>query len=64
MFRSTTSHLDNAMDIQRFKLPELLGERKGGPSMKLRFTIRSVYQGTRHDDTVITEIYFDGTEVH
>jgi hypothetical protein len=32
--------------------------------MVLTFTILGVYAGERYDDTVITEIYFDGTDVH
>jgi hypothetical protein len=32
--------------------------------MDLSFTILEVYPGERFDDTVITEIWFDGTDVH
>ncbi|MBK8614916.1 MAG: hypothetical protein IPN85_15975 [Flavobacteriales bacterium] len=59
-----TLALTDTMDIQRFKLPALLGKREDGLPLELSFTIRSVYPGNRHDDTVITEIYFDGTDVH
>ncbi|MCC7501380.1 MAG: hypothetical protein IT229_02545 [Flavobacteriales bacterium] len=59
-----TLELADTMDIQRFNLPGLLGKRKDGRPMDLTFTIRSVYPGVRYDDTVITEIYFDGTDVH
>lgn len=34
------------------------------PPIKIRFTIRDVYKGTKYDDTAITEIYFDGIDVH
>jgi hypothetical protein len=30
----------------------------------LRFTIMSVYQGTKYSDTALTELYFDGIGVH
>lgn len=30
----------------------------------LKFEILEVYQGTKYDDTVISEIYFDGIDVH
>lgn len=34
------------------------------PDWKIRFEIMEVYPGDKYDDTVITEIYFDGTDVH
>jgi hypothetical protein len=30
----------------------------------LRFTIEGVYPGTKHEDTALTELYFDGVGVH
>lgn len=30
----------------------------------LKFEIAEVYKGTKYDDVVITEIYFDGIDVH
>ncbi len=59
-----TLSLADTMDIQRFRLPGLLGKREDGQPMELTFAILSVYQGNRPDDTVITEIYFDGVDVH
>lgn len=41
-----------------------LGRRPDGQPLILTFTIRAVYPGTIHDDTAITEIYFDGIDVH
>lgn len=34
------------------------------PRWKLKFEITSVYKGHKFDDTAITEIYFDGIDVH
>lgn len=56
--------LADSMADQRFKLPRLFGHRADGQPMRLSFTILDVYPGERHDDTVITEIWFDGTDVH
>ncbi len=56
--------LADTMADQSFSLPRLLGQRADGEAMVLTFTIIDVYAGERHDDTVITEIYFDGTDVH
>lgn len=34
------------------------------PDWKLKFEILEVYKGNKYDDTVISEIYFDGLDVH
>ncbi len=34
------------------------------PNWHLKFEILSVYKGDKYDDTAITEIYFDGIDVH
>ena len=34
------------------------------PNWHLRFEIMSVYPGTKYEDTVISELYFDGIDVH
>lgn len=34
------------------------------PRWKLKFEITDVYKGQKFDDTAITEIYFDGIDVH
>jgi len=34
------------------------------PIVKIRFEILSVYEGDKYKDTAITEIYFDGMDVH
>jgi hypothetical protein len=56
--------LTDSMADQRFKLARLFGHRADGEPMRLTFTILDVYPGERYDDTVITEIWFDGTDVH
>ncbi len=57
-------HLEDTMDDQTFKLPRLMGKRVDGAPMILTFTILEVYRGARRNDTVITEIWFDGIDVH
>ena len=37
---------------------------KNMPAWSLRFEILEVYEGEKYDDVVITEIYFDGIDVH
>ncbi|MDG1014836.1 MAG: hypothetical protein P8O09_06440 [Flavobacteriaceae bacterium] len=34
------------------------------PNWKIRFEILEVYKGDKYDDTVISEIFFDGIDVH
>ncbi|WP_339813975.1 hypothetical protein [uncultured Imperialibacter sp.] len=40
---------------------EMLKKRAGS---KIRFEIMDVYKGTKYDDVAITEIYFNGIDVH
>lgn len=42
----------------------LLGRRADGEPLILTFKILNVYPGTTYDDTAISEIYFDGIDVH
>lgn len=37
---------------------------KGKAPIVIRFTIRAVYPGTKYKDTAISEIYFNGIDVH
>lgn len=39
-------------------------ELKNKPWWTMRFEIVEVYEGDKYDDTAITEIYFDGIDVH
>lgn len=52
-----------SFDLQALGLKPL-GRRADGQSLVLAFTIADVYPGTTYDDTAITEIYFDGIDVH
>jgi hypothetical protein len=62
-------NLDDKRSSQHFKIPTPLGRERNDKSplalpWSLKFQIAEVYKGTKYDDTVITEIYFDGTDVH
>jgi hypothetical protein len=59
-----TLELADSMEDQSFKLPRLFGQRADGQPMRLTFTILEVYPGDRYAETVISEIWFDGTDVH
>ncbi len=48
---------------QEFKLGTF-GHNLDGSDLILRFEILEVYKGDKYDDTAITEIYFDGIDVH
>jgi len=56
-------NLQDSKAQQNFKF-EPLGRRADGKDLILRFTIAEVYPGSKFDDTCITEIYFDGIDVH
>ena len=49
--------------LQTFNVP-LLGHRADRQDLLLRFEIIGVYPGTKHHDTALTEIFFDGIDVH
>jgi hypothetical protein len=49
---------------QVFKLPRLMGRREDGKPMELTFTILAIYPGERSNDTLISELWFDGIDVH
>lgn len=48
---------------QIFKLGTF-GHNEDGSDLVLRFEILEVYLGEKYNDTAITEIYFDGIDVH
>ena len=58
--------------MQRFALPEPVGYKNRSdyealatrPAWTLRFEIAAVYSGTDYEDTAISEIWFDGIDVH
>ncbi|TAD92078.1 MAG: hypothetical protein EAY75_03350 [Bacteroidetes bacterium] len=43
---------------------EDLEQLRANPWWSIRFEILAVYKGNKYDDTAITEIYFDGIDVH
>ncbi len=48
---------------QRFKVPAI-GHRSDKKDLILKFKILDVYPGTKYEDVAVTEIYFDGLDVH
>ncbi|MDQ3278022.1 MAG: hypothetical protein M3Q06_06835 [Bacteroidota bacterium] len=55
--------LDDTRSDQVFEVGTL-GRNKNGKDLVLRFEIAAVYKGDKYNDTAITEIYFDGIDVH
>lgn len=65
----TTLHLDDIYAEQRFDVGQIgwsreEGTKPGNASIRIRFDILEVYPGTKYNDTAISEIYFDGIDVH
>ena len=56
--------LEDSRALQTFPMAEPLGHRKDGKDLILKFEIMDIYKGTKFDDVAITEIYFDGIDVH
>lgn len=56
--------LKDIMGEQRFKIGTLGDNTPGSPDWKLKFEIMEVYKGDKYDDTALSEIYFDGIDVH
>ena len=56
--------LEDSKTDQRFKFDGFEYNSDGKTDLILKFEILEVYKGTKYDDTVITEIYFDGVGVH
>ena len=52
------SRSDQVFDIGTF------GRNKNGSDLILKFEILEIYKGDKFNDTAITEIYFDGLDVH
>ncbi|QKX05034.1 hypothetical protein HN014_08930 [Aquimarina sp. TRL1] len=65
-------HLKDVYALQSFTLPTPLGHADRSDFEKLkekgdwsiRFEILSVYKGLKYEDTVISELFFDGLDVH
>jgi hypothetical protein len=56
-------NLEDTKAAQHFDMSPL-GRRPDGKELVLRFEITEVYAGERHDDVAITELYFNGIDVH
>ena len=59
-------HLQDTANLQRFDVGILGHEERSdaSPAWSIKFEILEVYPGEKYEDTVITEIYFDGIDVH
>lgn len=55
--------LKDSKAIQTFDVGTL-GRRADGKDLMLKFEISEVYKGDKYKDVVITEIFFDGIDVH
>ena len=56
--------LDDSRTLQYFEVGTLGFFDASKPDWTLRFEILDVYPGSKYDDTVIAELYFDGIDVH
>lgn len=56
--------LKDMMGEQVFEIGTLGDNRENAPAWSLKFEILEVYKGDKYDDTVISEIYFNGIDVH
>ncbi len=59
-----TLSLQDSRTLQTFDVDTLGYHDSTKPDWTLSFEILDVYPGTRYDDTVIAELYFDGIDVH
>ena len=64
-------HLADIYALQSVKVPYIgYSDREnrenlnGKAPIRIRFIIREVYPGTKYEDTAISEIFFDGIDVH
>jgi len=56
-------NLTDTRSDQRFELGTF-GRNEDGSDLRIRFEINEVYRGKKYNDTAISEIYFDGIDVH
>lgn len=72
-----TVNLKDTRDLQSFELPHKIPNRPDNtpypssdqeanskPEIHLKFVITEVYKGDKYDDTAISELIFDGVDVH
>ncbi|MCQ2223443.1 MAG: hypothetical protein MJZ35_06630 [Bacteroidaceae bacterium] len=61
-------YLKDVYAVQEFEVPTIgyddRDNLEGKPDIVIRFRICSVYPGTRYKDTAISDIFFDGMDVH
>ena len=58
-------NLQDTMGLQSFDVGVLGYEDKdSAPAWSIKFEVLEVYPGKKYEDTAITEIYFDGIDVH
>lgn len=56
--------LKDTRDLQCFEVGTLGYFDENAPKWQLKFEIIDVYKGNKYDDTVISELFFDGIDVH
>lgn len=56
--------LDDTRDLQVFNIGTFGPHDAAAPEWSLRFEIVDVYPGLKYDDAVLSELYFDGIDVH
>lgn len=56
--------LEDSRSLQSFDVGKLGPHDEKAPNWTLRFEILEVYEGDKYDDTVISELFFDGIDVH
>lgn len=56
--------LKDIIGEQSFNIGVLGSNKEGTPGWTLKFEIMEVYKGDKYDDTAISEIYFNGLDVH
>lgn len=56
--------LNDTKALQSFKLDKPLGRNNGDKDWVIKFEILDIYKGDNYDDVVISELFFDGIDVH
>ena len=56
--------LNDTRNLQCFDVGVLGPHDEQAPQWSLKFEILEVYPGTKYEDTAISELYFDGIDVH
>ena len=59
-----TLELEDSRTLQCFNIGTFGEHNPNAPDWKLRFEILDVYPGSKFEDTAISELYFDGIDVH